>query len=310
MKDVVSPHEVISHKRTKIFLALCVDQEKNVSATCSINADDASGMANSVSYESTTTARPVHKAIINAYRLYFGTFYHVPLQIPVETAPFEALDQLHCLANIGDFLGGIEPLVAPVKAFICPQMPVFLHQAVTHWPTFLEIAQKLKISWLFKDMVCIAVGDHSREDGKLSLDFDSEIASLILEKRKLLRTMIEEINIELLTMDFPNPGTPSATRKVHAAREAIVKLVKRSRASPWDQYAQVYVTLVNRKEIDDLAGESGTVTWNFYDEVSNVISPLLNVLVSPFWALDPTVDSEHPSLMCVACGDEDLPWNR
>ena len=298
-----------SREDIEIFLARLISEE-NVSATCSTNADNAPGIASSVTYDSTAIARPGHEAVIETYRRYFGTVYHVPFQIPVETAPVTLLEQLHSLVNVGDYLGELQPLVAPVEAHIYGHMISFRPYVISECPAFLRIARKLELSWLFKDMVCFAMGDHARQDEEISWDFGPDISPLILEKRRLLRAMIQEIDEKLLSMDLGIVRKPYNADVIHSAHEGLKKLVHKSRACPRKQYAHLYIKLTKPEFVYSLVRENGLISDRLYREVCEIISPLLESCVSPLWNKDPTIYLRHPNLMCVACEDEDLPWKR
>ncbi|KAL8872744.1 MAG: hypothetical protein Q9174_001683 [Haloplaca sp. 1 TL-2023] len=286
-KNDGSPSEVTSSEVAEIFLAYRI---------------------NEVTYGSTWVATQGHRTVIGTYHQYFGTLYHMPLQTANGIAFVQALRQLSSLVNLGDFLGGLRPLVTPVKAFISSDIISLRHFAISEAPTLLTIARKLELSELFKDVVCMVAGDHSTEDWKILSEFDHKISSLILKKRSSLRIMIEEINEKLLSLDLGIPQREYNADVMRSVQEGLEQLVDRSRAGPWAKYAELYVKLVDREFVHRLVWENGIIRERLCVQVRAIISPLLRNLVSPLWNREPTMYRRHPSLLCVACEDEDLPW--
>ncbi|KAL9585666.1 MAG: hypothetical protein Q9212_001403 [Teloschistes hypoglaucus] len=260
-------------------------------------------------------------ATVEAHWRFFKTMYHNPIDIRVDDDPPAALQRLSELVAVGELYGGLKSLASTIEAFIARHMGSFLAHLYSQGPLILSMARSLKIGWLFKDMVCLAVGDTTRTYDQLCRDYQTTAASIIFEKREKLQKRIRDVNFRLLTMQLPEGETDSSKLLVAALREMIIRTVVTTEHGLWAQYAWAYsedpafysldqvcperdkifkVAVVQEPGVEDAAlcrEMSGTVI--------DIISPLLVSYLSPRISF---ARSEDDGLTCIEATDDDLPW--
>ncbi|KAL8663771.1 MAG: hypothetical protein Q9202_003585 [Teloschistes flavicans] len=183
---------------------------------------------------------PRYSASVEAHYRFFKMIYDCPIDIPVREGPEAVLENLSELVAVGDLYGGLDLLANAIEKFMGRYIGWFLEYFYLQGPAILGIAMRLKIVWLFKDMVCLACGDITRNSDRVRRDYEPIAASIILKKRKELRQMMTEINHDLLTMSTPKVEATSSKLLVAAFREMMIQMVKFTESKGWDQRGLIY----------------------------------------------------------------------
>ncbi|KAL8799966.1 MAG: hypothetical protein Q9182_005503 [Xanthomendoza sp. 2 TL-2023] len=184
----------------------------------------------------------VAEAATNAHRRYLKANYYTPFNISFSLADsgFNGLRQLSNLTKVGDLYDGLKTLTTLVECLILRHIDILRSLLVLHAPMFLDIASKLKIDWLFKDIVCHTTGDTSRDDEQVKNDFTPSQAALILPNRDQLRRTIDQIDLELLMIEITPGHTDGYKVAVLKFREQVIKSVKSRKKGAWKDHSRPY----------------------------------------------------------------------
>ncbi|KAL8730255.1 MAG: hypothetical protein Q9181_004722, partial [Wetmoreana brouardii] len=272
-------------------------------------------------------------AAVESHRLFFSIIYHHALDLKVSGAIVDALRQVANLVTVGGLYGGLQPLTAPVEAFICRHMGIYRHHLVAQAPVFLHIASTLKISWLYKDIVCLAAGDRTRDHYQVVRTFQPDMASVILQKRQILWILMRRIDSKLLAIGA-SPEDSEVHRKAAADfHEQVEWSIGTAVLGPWYQYATTYdKTLFDRRStavrvwshsistrachlVPDEAKEYNKFWDKLRGEALSIIKPLYKGYLSPLSDIDgqsPRIRDRrhHHSFTCIKVSDNDLPWKN
>ncbi|KAL8821497.1 MAG: hypothetical protein Q9223_000463 [Gallowayella weberi] len=266
-------------------------------------------------------------AVIEAHRRYLKANYYTPFDIPFSPADsgFDGLRQLSDLTRVGDLYDGLKTLKTLAECLILRHINILPRLLVSDAPIFLDIASKLEIGWLFKDIVCQTTGDTSRDDEQVKNDFTPSQAVLILRKRYQLRRTMDQVDLELLMIDITPGHTDNYKAAVYKFREQVIKSLMIRKKGAWkDNNRLLYNELLpslsassirfgstcaplassgpasaggsNKKEVIDLMHEE---VW---DRVKEITAPLYWNYVSPVCI------TAVPGFTCSEVFDHDLPW--
>lgn len=261
-------------------------------------------------------------AIVEAHWRFFKTIYHNPIDIRVEDDPQAALQHLSALVAVGELYGGLESIASTIEAFIILHMRSFRPHLYSQGPLIVTMARKLEIGWLFKDMVCLACGDPTRDDDQVCRDYQTIPASIILEKREELQKKIRDVNHQLLFMQMPEGETDSSNLLVHDFRKMIIQMARTAELGPWIQYPWAYRNFEAFYSVNEVCPERNRIFEITLDrepgeedaalcrEISQRVIKLVRpLLVTRLSTRTPFVRSEDDGLTCIDVTDFDLPWN-
>ncbi|KAL8948699.1 MAG: hypothetical protein Q9222_005147 [Ikaeria aurantiellina] len=277
--------------------------------------------------ENTVTA---FQATIRAHRRFFSAIYHLPLDVnPLSSYP-KALTELASLATVADLYDSSGPLSAPIQAFILNNIEALRKDFVPQTLSNLHVATMFKIDWLAKDIICQFCGDRNKTDGYIRCTFNCDMANVILEKRSILRKLMEEINHELLTVKITlDKGVPESAALEF--RENMIENVRSAKRKVWRDYSEVYSKVglgwldawgrpprgMNSDDLDDLILRPFRFR-TMKSRVFDIVKPLFECKVSPKsnpsghtyssrWTF---TTSSIKSFHCIEVLDSDLPWNK
>ncbi|KAL8678571.1 MAG: hypothetical protein Q9186_005074 [Xanthomendoza sp. 1 TL-2023] len=278
-------------------------------------------------------------AVIEAHRRYLKANYYIPFDISFTSFDngFAGLKQLSDLTKVGDLYDGLKTLKTLVDCLVLRHIDTLRSLLVARAPTFLYIASKLEIDWLFKDIVCQTIGDTSRDDDQVKNDFTPSQATLILKNRRLLRSRMDRIDLQLLMIDIPPGNTSGYKVAVHELREQILKSVHSRKEGLWKDHKYPYNELpqslssstagygsgfiFSRSSGPASAGDSNemevinSMHKKVCNKVEEILVPLYQSFVSPVckrttgrrgnpFEVFPIV----PNFTCIGVLDQDLPW--
>lgn len=264
-------------------------------------------------------------AIVEAHWRFFNLIYHHPIDIRVDDDPGAALQCLSNLVAVGERYGGLDSLGSSVEAFISRHMSSFQTHLYSQGPLFLEMATKLNITWLYKDMVCLACGDPTRPYNQVCLDYQPNAAWIILEKREELLKMMQDVNRRLLTMQTLKGEADSSRLLIADFREMIIRMVLANEHGRWVEHAwassedPAFYSLnkacaeacaerdriVKIAVVQELSEEDAALCGEISRAVTAIVGPLLVSRLSP---RIPFARNEDDGLTCIEVKDGDLPW--
>ncbi|KAL8643169.1 MAG: hypothetical protein Q9228_000231 [Teloschistes exilis] len=260
-------------------------------------------------------------AIVEAHWRFFDLIYHHPIDIRVDDDPGAALQCLSNLVAVGERYGGLDSLGSSIEAFIARHMSSFQTHLYSQGPLLLEMATKLKIAWLYKDMVCLACGDPTRPYNQVCLDYQTKAAWIILEKREELLKMMRDVNRRLLTMQTLKGEADSSRLLIADFREMIIGMVLVNEHGRWVEHAWAYSEdpafyslkkacaerdrIVKVAVVQESSEEDVAPCGEISRAVTAIVGPLLVSRLSP---RIPFARNEDDGLTCIEAKDGDLPW--
>ncbi|KAI4259689.1 MAG: hypothetical protein LQ352_000622 [Teloschistes flavicans] len=264
---------------------------------------------------------PRYSASVEAHYRFFKMIYDCPIDIPVREGPEAVLENLSELVAVGDLYGGLDLLANAIEKFMGRYIGWFLAYFYLQGPAILGIAMRLKIVWLFKDMVCLACGDITRNSDRVRRDYEPIAASIILKKRKELRQMMTEINHDLLTMSTPKVEATSSKLLVAAFREMIIQMVKFTESKGWDRRGLIYSKdpafyslhqdcserdkVTELDTVEEITFQDAKLCQEMGRDAAALTGPLhLNCLSE----LSSHGRNEGGGFTCIPVTDDDLPW--
>lgn len=257
-----------------------------------------------------------------AHRCLFNTIFHDPLGISLDNGPLRTLESLHLLATVRD--------IYDASRVLRPQVENFLHQNFSTFKTYLfaqarivlDIAVKIKIDWLCKDILCYLAGDERRDDWQIQVELEPEIAALVLSQRDILRRMIKDIDLEMLTFERLSQGIRGIVTSA-CFRQFVAQRVTKGHKGEWRFYAKTYRRLATEVgKVDTFSvfrgfAEIDSSLFNrLHKRAALRIQPLLadHLLRPEYYSTDAKNGKNGANLergfTCVKFSDEDLPWNR
>ncbi|KAL8991960.1 MAG: hypothetical protein Q9169_007493 [Polycauliona sp. 2 TL-2023] len=283
--------------------------------------------------------------IVHAHWCLFKAMYLVPFTIAsfYDSKKFDedGFEQLKAILAVGDIYDSLAPLRTPVGEIISLNITT-IRSRIGRYPDTLQVASKLKIAWLFRDvMSCISAQSHldvADEEQQLSAD----IAATIAQKRGAAKALLDDIDLKLLMIDMPGwSDTDSLSRQEYDrvsafARQLIVKIVQRRRhlsytQPTWEDCVKTYAHIIHDLDshctkLEEL-GLSTKIQRGFSDawvdpharfcddvkeQVSRITKPLYKTSLFTIckWGFDSLVDvTPNPDLECINISDDELPWN-
>lgn len=271
--------------------------------------------------------------IVEAHRQILNILYHQPPTLPTEDSK-SALTLITNIINTAD-----EYCALPAVSWYMENHLVrhFETETVTlciEKPRLaLQLALKARSGWMFREVAGRLIGAPSFDDAEIKAQFeDLGVVPWLLAKRTQLRAMIQEIDIELLTLDIEGVfGSSDIYIKVAVAvfRALIVGYYRENRCEgnhmrrrKWATYARLYRVIghcdacLSHTDIMTLLDESGLAdhlskplcvsTFRvLLRRAAQAVAPLLNKTLSH------DANKRIPltaGFTCVRISDEDLPW--
>ncbi|KAL9627254.1 MAG: hypothetical protein Q9204_006700, partial [Flavoplaca sp. TL-2023a] len=261
--------------------------------------------------------------ILEAHVQYLKAIYYVPFSI-CSTSSGDGLQQISRLVTTGDLYNNVKPLRVHIECFVNGNLDALRQSLQGHGPDWLQIAMKLEIAWLFKEIMSRACVNSGMSDQQVIKDFTPAMSSLILRKREALKTKLTEIDMKLLMFKSPSGYSASHDVAVLEVRERISKHLRLRQRGPWSKYARAYADIVFYLEKYDVDG--GDSTWE-YKEGDRIYTTLEKIQRKVFEIIEPLYDDGLDALCkkreiegdgfvvpdvdykCIEVLDGDLPWN-
>lgn len=260
-----------------------------------------------------------------AYRCLFNTMFHEPLGISLDNGPLRALESLHILATVGDIYDASRVLRPQVENFLHQNFLAFKPYLFPQARIVLDIAVKIRIDWLCKDILCYLAGDEGRDDRQIQVELEPEMATLVLSQRDILRRMIQDIDLKLLTFNTIKSTWRQALAAVTSAcfRQFVAQRITQGHKGKWRFYAKTYRRLATEVgKVDSFSVFQG------FTEIDSSLFKMLNeravLRIQPlfanhlsrpeYYSTDAKNGKNGENLergfTCIKVSDEDLPWNR
>ncbi|KAL9035091.1 MAG: hypothetical protein Q9180_005042, partial [Flavoplaca navasiana] len=261
--------------------------------------------------------------IVEAHVQYLKAIYYVPFSI-CSTSSGDSPQQISRLVTTGDLYNNVKPLRVHVECFVNGNLDAVRQSLQGHGPDWLQIAMKLEITWLFKEIISRACVNSGMSDQQVIKDFTSAMGSLILQKREALRNMLTEIDMKLLMFKSPSGYSASHDVAVLEVRERISKHLRIRQRGPWSKYARAYSDI--GFYLNDYRDAVGDSAWDSKEQ-DEIYSTLDKIQRKVFEIIGPLYDDGLDALCkkreiegnnfivpdidyrCIEVLDGDLPWN-
>ncbi len=245
---------------------------------------------------------------------------------------------INCLLIVADTYGSLHVVMPKIQLYIKHLKMSGVAPLLAECPRdLLDLAINLRRRWLFKEVVCRLMADPTRDDEEICRIFEGhESLTLVLEKRKELRSTMKQVDDNLLTL-LPTPPLFSRSNSLAKAlgvakfREDMAKRMKMWwYEKQWKDYPSKYREILEiSKErpppifdgfINDIDGISGTsnittdataVYQRCYEVAARTITPLLHTFVREYPGkkpVKPRKQDMNEGFTCIGVFDEDLPW--
>ncbi|KAL8989567.1 MAG: hypothetical protein Q9169_008333, partial [Polycauliona sp. 2 TL-2023] len=253
--------------------------------------------------------------VVQAHKDYFRCFYHLPLDMTFNLVggELEGLGALVALVETADAYDGLELIQVPVERFIAFKIHV-IRENIIAYPSILDIASKLKMAWLFRDIVRHIVVQAHWDLVNVRAYFPTKLATLVEGERMELKVMLQGIDYKLLTLQLPCPGhSPWQDSLCLFVREMIIARIKIRDFTRMAQVIDVHHGYTTMHTSSLAASKRDpAVTTKIKNDIEGIIKPLFELSPSIFGGEG--TGGQHkmlasPYIKCIQILDEELPWN-
>ncbi|KAL8851410.1 MAG: hypothetical protein Q9221_003681 [Calogaya cf. arnoldii] len=200
--------------------------------------------------------------VVRAYQSVFRAMFREPIDIDYEREdpnaislgvmtvayPYEVLQIIETVVNLGDYYGCLQSLAYPVEEFL----KAFNHDAPFNpcalFKILPQISLKLESAWLFKEVVRGVATQFAWDDDRIRRELAPAIAFLALKKRTCFRQMMRDLDYELLSLEVAEIDTiedPDAVQIASSCfRQFIFLRLFKDDSKEWVSFAIKYRTLV------------------------------------------------------------------
>ena len=270
---------------------------------------------------------------VKAHRKYLCFIFHEPIELDMKH-PRAALQELEQLLMIGCAYGSEQILATPIEHLIRLHLKAFVPFFSDMAPSFVNIAIKLRSTWLFKDSICSLVGDQNWDDYTVGTCFaEYGVVPLILNKRIILRRMMRKIDQQSMVVAVTGTLDDCAMAMGSAAyTHYIVAHLHEASDNAWCEYAFKYRALQHCADVWDeshvvpvlknmpipsrkVGSAATSIFLKHHSAVIQLVKPLFETFLT-----QPVLHSDASSRLsadqklfqgftCIEILDKDIPWS-